>query len=157
MVRTWVHTLRESERLHLDFETIGIRLGIAAVPNDAIDQFRAAHVALWYVDLGGGGGFPVDVDFVDRLRHIQIVWMFLEQAPAFVLCEEPHAVGQVREIGRAVFVKLHRVSVSPFFAVTVVVLAFPAIFDHFHRCVDVGLVSKNRRCFFLVSFLINEA
>ena len=53
--------------------------------------------------------------------------------------------------------KFHGVGVGPLLTDTVIVFAFPTIFDDLHRGIHVGFVGENRGRFFLVNFLINEA
>ena len=127
---------RASAQRHLDLETAGVLLRVLAVPHHAVDQLATcASRPSAPATFGRRGGLLVDLDLVDLLRHGQIVGVFLEQAPALVLRQEPHAVGQVREVDRAVVVELHVVGVVPVLADAVVVAA--------QRCAG---RSRRRRC-----------
>ncbi|KAG0773513.1 hypothetical protein G6F22_014815 [Rhizopus arrhizus] len=100
-------------RSGLDLEPVGIRRGVAAVPHHTVDKLGAARFAGGQRHPGGGCGLLVDVDAVDLPGHRQIVGMLFQQAPALVLRQEPHAVAQVREVGRTLRVEAHGMLVGP--------------------------------------------
>src|SRR5436853_575760 len=107
-----------------DLEAARVRARALAVPNHTVDKLRCAHRILRYLRLGHRCCLFVKVDPVDLLGHGQIVGVFLEEAPSSVLRQKPHAVGQVREIHRAVVIELHVIRVVPFLADAIVVDAF---------------------------------
>src|SRR5512139_1650752 len=129
--------------LRPDLEGSGVLLRVLAVPYRAINQPGGAHHILGYGYLHLGGGLLVQRDLVDLLRHAEVVRVFLEQAPALVLGEEPHAVGQVGEVDRAVVMELHVVGVVPFPAEAVFIFAFHALVDDVHRAVHIGFVGND--------------
>src|SRR5688572_18918560 len=90
---------------HLHFEAAGVLHRVLAVPHDPVDELGRAHHVLGQVRLGSGRGLLVDLDLVHLLRHLEVVRVFLEQAPAAVLRHEPHAVGEVGEVHRAIVVE----------------------------------------------------
>jgi hypothetical protein len=125
----------------LDLEAVGVLGRVLAVPDHAVDQLAAAHrVALGQADLQLRRGLLVELGLVDLLGHRQVVGVVLQQAPALVLGQEPHAVGQVRVVDRAVVEELHVVGVVPGLAQAVLVAAQDALVDGVDAGVDVGLV-----------------
>jgi hypothetical protein len=60
-----------------------------------------------------------------------------------VLRQEPHAVGQIREVGRAVVVELHVVGIVPHTTDAVVVVALETLVDDVYGAVDVRLVGDD--------------
>ncbi len=100
--------------------------------------------------LGRGCRFLVDVDAVDLLRDGEVIGLLFEQAPAPVLRHEPHAVGQVRVVHRALVGKFHVVRLVPFFADAVVVAAEHTGEDHIGIGVHVRLVGDGLRGFLAV-------
>ncbi|MNL66415.1 hypothetical protein D3C87_1908740 [compost metagenome] len=55
-----------------------------------------------------------------------------------MLGQEPHAVGQVREVDLAVVEELHVVRVFPFLADTIVVVTQETAFNHFFGGIHIG-------------------
>ncbi len=66
--------------------------------------------------------------------------MVLEQTPALVLGQEPHAIGKVGEVNGAIVVELHVVGVVPGLAHAILVAAQDPLVDDVHAGVDVALV-----------------
>ena len=136
--------------LSLYFETIGILGRILAVPNHAVDQLVAAHLALRQRDAGGGSALLVNVDTVNLLGDFEIVRVILEQAPTLVLGQEPHAIAEVGEVHRAVVEELHVVLVVPALAQAVLVATEHAGDDDLGVGIDVGLLGDGFGRFLLV-------
>src|SRR5688572_9026295 len=67
---------------HPDLESARVLHRVLAVPHDAVDELRGAHHVPGQVRLGHRRGLPVDLDLVHLLRHLEVVRLLLEQAPA---------------------------------------------------------------------------
>ncbi len=138
MLDSWFIASARSNGEIVDFEAVGIGLGVLAVPGHAVDQLGGAQRAGGYRYLQFGGNFLVQIDAVHRLGHGEIVGVGLDQPPAAELGEEPHAVGQPREVDLPVFIERHRVRVVPAFAQAVGVVAKDARQDGCHLGVDIA-------------------
>ena len=73
------------KQLGMNGKTVGVFFGIFAIPYGSIEQFACAHHVLGHRRVGHGCGLFVDVNAVDLLGGGQIVGVFFDQAPAFVL------------------------------------------------------------------------
>src|SRR6218665_3492893 len=110
-----------------DLETVGILGRLLAVPDHAVDELAGAHRVFGRRNLHRAGHGPIQLDLVDLPGHAQVVGVLLEQAPAFVLGEEPHAVRQIGKVHRAIVEELHVVGVVPGLAQTVLIAAQNAL------------------------------
>src|SRR5688572_20043750 len=90
-----------------DLEGVRVGFGVLAIPDSAVDQLAGTQQLFGDAGLGGRGGLLVDVDLVNLFGHGEVVRVVLDQAPALVLGQEPHAIGEVGEVHRAVVEELH--------------------------------------------------
>ena len=106
---------------------MGVAARIAAIPDHTVDQLAAAHGGHRAVDTEAGGGIAIQAQLLDFACHAQVIGIFPQQAPAAELGHEPHAIGQVRHVGRAAVVQAQAVGITIVWSAVVAFVVFKII------------------------------
>lgn len=126
-------------------EAAGIAIRIAAVPAGAIDQQAVAHRLFGARDAQALRRLAVQRQLLNLPSHTEVVGVFAQQAPAAELGHEPHAVGQVRQVGPALVEQAQGVRVLPVVAQAILIEAEQTWLDAVQRGIQVRVAAKQLR------------